>query len=61
MPAMLGLVHSKPMANHDNRQQRLDEDLRRSFNHENKNKPSGEPPLKLKKSEPKQLDKDTNK
>jgi hypothetical protein len=49
------------MANQDNRQQRLDEDFRRSFNHENKNKPSGEPPLKLKKSEPKQPDKDPEK
>jgi len=29
----------------------IPEDLRRSFNHENKNKPSGEPPLKLKTSE----------
>jgi hypothetical protein len=49
------------MTDQGNRPQRLDEDFRRSFTHENKNKPSGDPPLKLKKSEPKQQSNDKNK
>jgi hypothetical protein len=46
------------MTDQINRQQRLDEDFRRAFTHENKKKPSGDPPLKLKKSESKQQSKD---
>jgi hypothetical protein len=32
-----------------------DHDWRRSFNHENTNRPSGPPPLKLRRSEPEEL------
>ncbi|MFM2172789.1 MAG: hypothetical protein RLZZ54_716 [Cyanobacteriota bacterium] len=61
MPAILSGVHDRPVTGQDDRRQRLDEDFRRSFNHENKKKPSGDPPLKLKKSEQKQPGKDERK
>jgi hypothetical protein len=60
-PAIIGGVPGTSMTEQSNRQQRLDEDFRRSFTHEAKKKPSGDPPLKLKKSESKQQNKDQDK
>jgi hypothetical protein len=57
-PAIVRKVSGISMTDQVNRPQRLDEDFRRSFTHENKKKPSGDPPLKLKKSESKQQNKD---
>ena len=50
-----------PMANQENNQHRLDEDFRRSYNHENKNKPSSERPLEFKKTQPPNPSKDNKK
>jgi hypothetical protein len=49
------------MTSQDNNQHRLDEDFRRSYNHENKNKPTGEPPLMFKKTQSQQVDKGNKK
>jgi hypothetical protein len=49
------------MANQENNQHRLDEDFRRSYNHENKNKPSSERPLEFKKRQPPNPNKDDKK